>query len=60
MQGVAHHTGDCFDVCLVEVPTQNEIDIRLQYGSDVRAFGVMKPIKRMMNQRDLQRSAQLL
>jgi hypothetical protein len=60
VQRVAHHTGDTFDIRFMQMPAQDEIDKRLQRSLDIRAFFIMQPFKRMMNQRDVQRGIKVL
>jgi hypothetical protein len=60
MQRCTRDAGDVFDIGFVQMPAQNDIDAGLQFGFDVRAFGIVQPIERVVEQRDLQRGIQAI
>jgi hypothetical protein len=42
---------DAFNIRLVEVPTENTVDVRVERSLDIGTLQAMQPIERMVNQR---------
>ena len=60
VQDPTTHGGDVFNLGFVEMPAQHKVNAGLELGFYVRALAVMKPVERMVHERQVQLGTQLL